>query len=86
MLNEARMNGNGHAEPVTAAWDARLARIERQIAEVAGASEQRALILHDALGDFCASELDKRDDEIRHLKEYVADLERQLEQKSAVDR
>jgi hypothetical protein len=33
-LDEAKPNG--HAEPVTRAWDARLARIEQRLADIAG--------------------------------------------------
>jgi len=80
MLDEVKTNG--HAEP---AWDARLARVERRIAEIAETGEQRVAILRDAIGDFCSAELAQRDDEIRTLKAHIADLERQLVQKTAVD-
>jgi hypothetical protein len=38
-LDEAKPNG--HAEPVTRAWDARLARIEQRLADIAETGEQR---------------------------------------------
>jgi hypothetical protein len=37
-LDEAKPNG--HAEPVTRAWDARLARIEQRLADIAETGEQ----------------------------------------------
>jgi hypothetical protein len=82
MLDEAK---NGHAEPAARAWDARLARIERRLADIAEAGEQRIVILRDAVADFAAVELAKRDDEIVTLKKHIGDLERKLEQKVAVD-
>src|SRR5262245_11592951 len=81
MLDEIKTNG--HAEP---AWDARLARIERRLADIVESGDQRIVILRDAIGDFCAGELQKRDDQIRILKEHIADLENQLAQKTLVDR
>jgi hypothetical protein len=76
---------NGHAEPATRAWDARLARIERRIADIAEASEQRVAILRDAIADFAAAELAKRDEEIVSLKKQLADLQQKLEQQAAID-
>jgi hypothetical protein len=84
LLDEAKTNG--HAEPMPRAWDARLAAIERRLADIAGSGEHRIAILRDAIGDFCAGELAKRDDQIGSLKEHIADLERQLAEKTAVDR
>jgi len=69
-LDEATKR-NGHAEPVTRAWDARLAAIEQRLVEIAETGEQRVAILRDAFADFTAAEL--------------AQLERELEQKTAVD-
>jgi hypothetical protein len=80
---------NGHAEPATRTWDARLAAIERQLAalpaEIVESGEQRIVILRDAIADFAAAELEKRDAEIAILKKHVTDLEHQLQQKTAVD-
>ena len=74
MLDEAKPNG--HAEPVTRAWDARLAAIERRLAalpaEIAETGERRVVILRDALADFAAAELAKRDEEIVSLKKQLA--------------
>jgi hypothetical protein len=81
MLDEVK--SNGHAEP---AWDARLARIERRLVDITETGEQRIAILRDAIGDFCASELARRDDEIATLKKQIANLESQLVQKTVVDR
>jgi polyhydroxyalkanoate synthesis regulator phasin len=83
LLDEAKKNG--HAEPATRAWDARLARIKRRIAEIAETGDQRVAILRDALADFTAAELAQRDGEIRTLKQHIADLENKLQQKTAVD-
>jgi predicted transcriptional regulator len=83
-LDEAKPNG--HAEPVTRAWDARLARIERRLADIAETGKQQIVILRDAIADFTAAELAKRDDEIRILKEYIADLERGSRPASSRDR
>jgi hypothetical protein len=82
ILNEAT---NGHAQPAPRAGDARLARIERRLAEIAESGEQRAAILRDAIGDFVAAEFAQRDGEIVNLKKHIGDLERKLEQKTAVD-
>jgi len=82
-LNDAKTNG--HADPSSRAWDAHLARIERRIADIAEAGEQRIVVLRDALADFTAAELAQRDGEIRTLKQRIAELERELEQKTAVD-
>jgi hypothetical protein len=62
-----------------------LARIERRLADIAEAGEQRIVILRDAIGDFCSAELAQRDDEIRTLKKHISDLENRLAQKTAVD-
>src|SRR5215471_6236850 len=87
MLDEAK--ANGHAEPVTRAWDARLATIERRLAalpaEIAETGEQRVTILRDAIADFAAAELAKRDEEIVNLKKQLADLRQKLEQQAAID-
>jgi hypothetical protein len=83
-LNEVKTL-NGHAEPVTKAWDARLARIEKRLADMAEAGEQRTVVLRDAIGDFVASEMAERDREIVALTQGIADLERKLEQKAAID-
>src|SRR5215831_14081172 len=87
MLDEAKPNG--HAEPVTRAWDARLAAIERRLAalpaEIAETGERRVVILRDALADFAAAELAKRDEEIVSLKKQLADLQQKLEQQAAID-
>jgi len=77
---------NGHAEPMPRAWDSRLAAIERRLTALTESGEHRIVVLRDAIGDFCADELQKRDDEIAILKKHIADLERQLVQKTAVDR
>jgi len=73
-LDEARPNG--HAEPAMRAWDARLAAIERRLAalpaEIAETGERRVVILRDAIADFAAAELAKRDEEIVSLKKQLA--------------
>src|SRR5215471_16353005 len=87
MLDEAK--ANGHAEPVTRAWDARLGAIERRLAalpgEIAETGEQRVAILRDAIADFAAAELARRDEEIVSLKKRIVVLEHQREQRTAVD-
>src|SRR5215472_464944 len=87
MLDEAKPNG--HAEPVTRAWDARLAAIERRLAalpaEIAETGEQRVVILRDALADFAAGELRERDEKIAALKGEMADLQQTLKQQAAID-
>src|SRR5262249_9788023 len=47
--------------------------------------EQRILILRDAIADFAAAELARRDDEIVILKKQLADLQQKLEQQAAID-
>jgi hypothetical protein len=83
MLDETKTKPNGHAEPVTRAWDARLTRVEQRLAglpvEIHETSEQRVLILRDALADFAAAELAKRDKEIVSLQKQLADLQQKLE-------
>jgi hypothetical protein len=81
LLDEIRTNG--HGEP---AWDARLAKLERRIANIAETGEKRVAILRDAIGEFCDAELAKRDDEIMTLKKHIADLKNQLQQKTSIDR
>jgi TolA-binding protein len=83
LLDEAK--SNGHAEPVTRAWDARFARIERRLTEIAETGEQRVAVLRDAIGDFYSAELAQRDHEIGTLKKHIADLEQKLQQKTAID-
>src|SRR5215472_12212840 len=83
MLDEAK--ANGHAEPVTRAWDARLATIERRLADIVESGEQRIVILRDAIADFAASELAKRDEEIVSLKKQLAELQQKLKQQAAID-
>jgi chromosome segregation ATPase len=83
MLDEAKTNG--HAEPATRAWDARLARLERRLADIAEIGEQRVMVLRDAIADFAASELARRDAEIVSLKKQLADLQQKLEQQAAID-
>src|SRR5215813_7490483 len=80
LLDEAKTNG--HAEP---AWDARLVKLERRIADIAATGEQRVAILRDAIADFAAAELAKRDEEIVSLKKQLADLQQKLEQQAAID-
>src|SRR5215831_7535113 len=86
-LDEARPNG--HAEPAMRAWDARLAAIERRLAalpaEIAETGERRVVILRDAIADFAAAGLAKRDEEIVSLKKQLADLQQKLEQQAAID-
>jgi hypothetical protein len=87
LLDEVKTNGR--AEPATRAWDARLARIERRLAalpaEIVETGEQRVAILRDAIADFAAAELAKRDEEIVSLKKQLADLQQKLEQQAAID-
>jgi hypothetical protein len=59
--------------------------MERQLKQVAETSEQRVQVLRDAIADFVAAELEQRDEEMASLKNQIADLERQLQQKTAVD-
>ena len=84
MLDEAKPND--HAEPAARTWDARLARIEQRLAEIAETGEQRVAILRDAMADFAAAELARRDEEIAALKKQLADLQQKLEQQAAIDR
>ena len=65
---------NGHAEPAMRAWEVRFVAIERRLAEIAETGEQRVAILRDAIGDFAAAELAKRDDEIASLKKQACRL------------
>ena len=76
---------NGHAEPVTRVTDARMARIERRLTELAESGEQRVMVLRDAIADFVAGELRERDEEIVSLKKQLADLQQKLEQQAAID-
>src|SRR5262249_5818990 len=55
------------------------------LGEIAETGEQRIVILRDAMADFAASELDKRDEEIAVLKKQLADLQQKLEQQAAID-
>jgi hypothetical protein len=82
-LNDAKTNG--HAEPATRAWNASFARIERRLAELGEAGEQRIVILRDALGEFVATELATRDREISALRKHIAELEHEIARKSEVD-
>jgi len=59
--------------------------MERRLAEIAETGEQRIVILRDAIADFAAAELAKRDDEIASLKKQLADLQQKLEQQAAID-
>jgi predicted amino acid-binding ACT domain protein len=90
MLDETKTKPNDRAEPVTRVWDARLTKIEQRLAalpvEIQETSEQRVLILRDALADFAAAELAKRDAEIVSLQKQLADLQQKLEQQTAIDR
>jgi hypothetical protein len=76
---------NGHADSATRAWDARFAKIERRLADIAESGEQRILVLRDAIADFAAAELEKRDEEIVSLKKQLADFQQKLEQQAAID-
>src|SRR5262244_3296285 len=84
-MNLEEAKPNGHAEPVTRAWDARLARIEQRLADIAETGEQRILVLRDAIADFAAAELARRDEEIVSLKKQLADFQQKLEQQTAID-
>src|SRR5262244_3185301 len=84
-MNLEEAKPNGHAEPVTRAWDARLARIEQRLADIAETGEQRILVLRDAVADYAAAELAKRDEEIVSLKKQLADFQQKLEQQAAID-
>ena len=72
---------NGHTAAAVA--HIFLARLERRLAEVAEAGaqrlEQRVVVLRDAIGDFVVEELEWRDEEIRNLKQRVAELEHRAE-------
>jgi len=83
MLGEVKTNG--YSEPATRAWDASLARIERRLAELGEAGEQRIVVLRDALGEFIGNELATRDREIVTLQKHIATLQEKLDQKTAVD-
>jgi hypothetical protein len=86
-LNEAT---NGHPVPVTRAWDARLAKIEERIAKSEQSHEERILILRDAMSDFVADFITNKvaplHDEIKALKQSNAELKRQLQAKTDVDK
>jgi hypothetical protein len=57
MLDETKTKPNGHAEPVTRAWDARLASMEQRLAALpVEIHETGVLILRDALADFASAE------------------------------
>ena len=83
-LNEVKTT-NGHAEPATRAWDARMTMIETRLAHMAESGEQRVLVLRDAIADFLASEMVERDQEIVTLKKQFADFQQKLEQQVAID-
>src|SRR5215471_20241197 len=83
MLGEVKTNG--YSEPATRAWDAHLARIERRVAELGEAREERIRILRDALGEFIGNELAMRDREILDLRKHIAKLEHEIARKSEVD-
>jgi hypothetical protein len=53
--------------------------------EIHETSEQRVLILRDALAEFAAAELAKRDEEIVRLQKQLANLQQKLEQQTAID-
>jgi hypothetical protein len=72
---------NGHAT----APDARLAQLERRVAQVAETSEQRTLVLRDAIAEFVATELEARDAEVAALKRHIGDLEHKLTQRSTIE-
>jgi hypothetical protein len=80
-----KLNG----QPVTRAWENRLARIEQRITESQESNEQRVLVLRDALGDFIrdfvSNKLSPLHDEIVSLKKSNAALKKQLHEKSSVD-
>jgi hypothetical protein len=86
MLDEAT---NGHTAPATRSWDNRLGALERRLAalpaEIAETGEQRVAILRDAIADFAAAELAKRDEKIVNLKKQLADLQQKFEQQAAID-
>jgi hypothetical protein len=77
----------GSSRCAGSAWKraASLARIEQRLADIPATSEQRVSILRDAMADFTAAELARRDEEIALLKEQVADLTHRLDQKMVVD-
>src|SRR5215471_7004140 len=81
---EERQKQARDEQPVRAA-DARLAVIERRLAVIAESGEQRVLILRDAIADFAAAELAKRDEEIVSLKKQLAGFQQKLEQQAAID-
>jgi uncharacterized protein YigA (DUF484 family) len=83
MLSETKTNR--YAETLTRATDARLAKLERQLAEQARDNEQRFLALRDATVDFVAAELAPLAEENAVLKKRMADLEQKFEQKMTVD-
>jgi len=85
-LNEVKTL-NGHAEqPVTWAWETRMAAIERRLAEIAVKGEQRTVVLRDALAEFMRDEMAERDREIAALKKDIADLTQKLEQQANIER
>jgi hypothetical protein len=83
MLDEAKTNGHAALSRVK---DARMAMIERRLAEVAAGGEQRVLAVRDAIAKFTAAELAQRDEEITILKKHIADLEHRLQEKTAVEK
>jgi hypothetical protein len=60
--------------------------IERRVAELAEAGEQRTVVLRDAIADFVVGEMADRDNEIMTLKKQLADLQQKLKQQAAIDR
>lgn len=58
-----------HAVPAPRVSDARMATIERRLAEIAENGGQRVLALRDAIGKFVDTELATRDDEIERYPE-----------------
>ena len=85
MTMPGEVKTNGYSEPATRAWDAHLARIERRVAELGEAREERIRILRDALGEFIGNELATRDREISDLRKHIAELEHEIARKSEVD-
>ncbi len=78
MLDESKRNG--HAAPLPRrTTDAQLARIEKRLAAIADANEQRIAVLRDAIADFTAAEFRERDEQIAALKNEVAELRNKIE-------
>src|SRR5215471_13509946 len=75
LLDETKTNG--HAEPVTRAWDARLARIERRLADIAEAGEKIAALKGEI------ADLQQKLEQQAVIDQRVHEISARLEEKQA---